>query len=53
MAHVEAARLIADISRVRLRLNSLLPLDVAVDDVLGLCADAHAGFDASARKYEY
>ena len=33
--------------------NSLLPADVAVHDVRPVRADAHARFDAMARRYEY
>ena len=35
------------------RINSLLPGDVAVKDLLEVKADAHARFDAYSRSYEY
>lgn len=35
------------------RINSLLPRDIAVNDLLKVNADAHARFDAISRSYEY
>ncbi|WP_350287677.1 tRNA pseudouridine(38-40) synthase TruA [uncultured Croceitalea sp.] len=35
------------------RLNSFLPEDIAVHDVVGVKPNAHARFDATARTYEY
>ena len=35
------------------RLNALLPESIAIYDIVRVCADAHARFDATARTYRY
>lgn len=42
-----------EISSIVHKLNSFLPKDIAVFDIITLHADAHARFDAKKRTYEY
>ena len=42
-----------DTNKTVLRLNSLLPHDIAAHEIRRVKADAHARFDATQRKYEY
>lgn len=44
---------ILDLSHLVFRLNSFLPKDIAVKNIVLVIADAHARFHASKREYEY
>lgn len=53
VAHFDAENGIADTGLLVKKLNSLLPRDIAVHRVAEVKPDAHARFDAVARRYEY
>ena len=42
-----------DTSEVASRLNRILPFDIAVHNLVEVCKEAHARFDATARTYKY
>jgi len=44
---------IEDITKIVFRLNSHLPKDISVKDIVCVRDDAHARFDATEREYEY
>lgn len=44
---------IADLERLKRNLNSLLPPNIAINEIEKVAADAHARFDAKSRMYEY
>lgn len=44
---------IADLERLKRSLNSLLPPNIAINEIEKVAADAHARFDAKSRMYEY
>ena len=44
---------IADPERLKRNLNSLLPPDIAINNIEKVADDAHARFDAKSRMYEY
>ena len=44
---------ITDISELIFRLNSFLPKDIAISNIIRVKEDAHARFDAVLREYEY
>ncbi|WP_310992632.1 tRNA pseudouridine(38-40) synthase TruA [Aequorivita marina] len=44
---------ITDKNALTFRLNSLLPKDIAIKNILNVNEDAHARFDATQREYEY
>lgn len=52
VAHFDFDRVI-DSRRMVFRLNSLLPPDIAIQDVALVSPDAHARFDATYRSYRY
>lgn len=45
--------LIAESRLLKASLNSILPKDIAVKNIIPVAADAHARFDATLRAYEY
>ena len=49
----EKATWMVNKKRFLLSLNSLLPPDISVQDILEVAPDAHARFDATLRSYEY
>ena len=51
-AHFDVAK-ISDLRDLVYRLNALLPIDIAVQDVIPVKAASHARFDALERTYEY
>lgn len=51
-AHFDIAPL-DEIPTLIFRLNKLLPIDIAVHDIIEVAEDAHARFDATSRSYEY
>ncbi|MFC7358356.1 tRNA pseudouridine(38-40) synthase TruA [Jejudonia soesokkakensis] len=51
-AHFDFDR-IENLSEVIFRLNSFLPKDISVKNIIRVKEDAHARFDATAREYEY
>ncbi|HOA46743.1 MAG TPA: tRNA pseudouridine(38-40) synthase TruA [Paludibacteraceae bacterium] len=53
VAHFDAPEIIADSDKFVANLNSFLPADIGVERLLMVSADAHARFDAVARRYEY
>ena len=53
VAHFDIEQPITNAANVVLRLNSLLPPDIAVSRILMVSSDAHARFDAFSREYEY
>lgn len=52
-AHFEIEMLPYEFDICIFKLNSLLPKDIAVIDILPVAQDAHARFDAKKRTYEY
>lgn len=42
-----------DTSKMKYKLNSMLPKDIAIEDIFRVKDDAHARFDALSRSYEY
>lgn len=44
---------IHDLDKLVYKLNSLLPIDIAVHNLIPVADDAHARFDATSRCYEY
>lgn len=44
---------IKDLSHLVYRLNSFLPKDISIENIVPVSADAHARFHASEREYEY
>ena len=52
IAHFDIAPL-DEIPTLIFRLNKLLPIDIAVHDIIQVTEDAHARFDATSRSYEY
>ena len=52
-AHFEIEMLPYEVDICIFKLNSLLPKDIAVIDILPVAQDAHARFDAKKRTYEY
>ncbi len=52
-AHFDVENPIADTRNIVLRLNSLLPPDIAVADVFAVPDDMHARFSAKSRTYRY
>ena len=52
-AHFDVSEPLKDSSTLVMRLNSVLGKDIAIYDVLPVCADAHARFDAVSRTYKY
>lgn len=52
-AHFDVAEPIADAAGLVNRLNSILPRDIAIYDLIAVHEDAHARFDATARTYKY
>jgi tRNA pseudouridine38-40 synthase len=51
--HFDLEKNIADLPRFILRINALLPADIAVGTVFPVSDTAHARFDAISRTYEY
>lgn len=52
-AHFDTPQPIADFNKFLIALNRLCGPEIAIDDVLPVCDDAHARFDAIARTYKY
>ena len=52
-AHFDVKNLIQDIPKLVFKLNSFLPDDISVFDILPVKEDAHARFDAISRTYKY
>lgn len=54
IAHFDAElELFSSLSDYAAKLNALLPNDIAVEKIVEVKPDAHARFDATARRYEY
>lgn len=53
IAHFDTNQVISDIDNLMFKLNSLLPNDIAVQDIKASKEDFHARFDAISRTYEY
>ena len=53
VAHFDVAQTIDDAAKFVARLNGVLPADIAVSQLRQVADDAHARFDATARRYEY
>jgi tRNA pseudouridine38-40 synthase len=51
--HFDFPETLDGLSKVVLRLNSLLPADIVVKGLYPVAMDAHARFDADFRRYEY
>ena len=51
-AHFDTEKII-DITLIRKKINSFLPKDIAIDQIIPVTDDAHARFDALARSYVY
>lgn len=52
VAHVDIKEVV-DTERLKKNLNSLLPPDIAINDIEKVGDEAHARFDAKSRMYEY
>lgn len=53
VAHFDVEKPIDDAEKFLARLNGILPPDIAVSGLRQVANDAHARFDATARRYEY
>jgi tRNA pseudouridine38-40 synthase len=53
IAHVDLNKEIEDISKAIYRINSILPADIAIHNIVRVKNEAHARFDAISRTYEY
>ena len=53
VAHFDVEKPIDDAEKFLARLNGVLPPDIAVSGLRQVADDAHARFDATARRYEY
>ena len=53
VAHFDVENPIDDAEKFMARLNGILPPDIAVSGLRQVADDAHARFDATARRYEY
>ncbi|MFZ4456979.1 MAG: tRNA pseudouridine(38-40) synthase TruA [Bacteroidales bacterium] len=53
VVHFDAETPIADTSEFAERLNRILPIDIAIQQVIEVAPDAHARFDATSRTYKY
>jgi len=53
IAHFDFAEEITDKEGMIFRMNSFLPKDIAIKDLIRVPAEAHARFDAIEREYEY
>jgi tRNA pseudouridine38-40 synthase len=53
VAHFDAEMDIADAPKLLLRLNGMLPQDIAIHRIVPVKSDAHARFDALSRLYRY
>lgn len=53
VAHFDTETELPDLTAFVIKLNSLLPRDIAVSNIVRVRADAHARFDAVSRRYEY
>lgn len=51
-AHFDLDELI-DVNKIGYKLNSFLPKDISVQNIIQVTEEAHARFDASSREYEY
>ena len=51
-AHIDIGSEV-DIQQLIYRLNKILPMDIAIHDMIPLKDDAHARFDAMSRSYQY
>lgn len=53
-AHFNSSgKLLKDCSLFLFKINSILPKDIAVDNLIPVSEDAHARFDATSRTYQY
>ena len=53
VAHFDTNKEIESLTGLTVKLNSILPKDIAVSKIVEVKPDAHARFDAISRKYEY
>lgn len=53
VAHFDTETELPDLTAFVIKLNSLLPRDIAVSNIVRVRVDAHARFDAVSRRYEY
>jgi len=53
VAHFDTDKEIESLTGLTVKLNSILPKDIAVSKIVEVKPDAHARFDAISRKYEY
>ncbi|WP_033408520.1 tRNA pseudouridine(38-40) synthase TruA [Psychroflexus tropicus] len=53
IAHFDSSQHILDAKKIIFKLNSILPLDIAVHQLQRVADDFHARFDALSRTYEY
>ncbi|MGC3979483.1 MAG: tRNA pseudouridine(38-40) synthase TruA [Paludibacteraceae bacterium] len=53
VAHVDFEEELTDINHLITKLNSYLPSDICIEQIVKVKPDAHARFDAVYRKYEY
>jgi tRNA pseudouridine38-40 synthase len=53
VAHFDTDQDLGDGTALCVKLNSMLPQDIAISRIVEVQADAHARFDAVSRRYEY
>ena len=53
VAHFDFESELPKLTSFASKLNSILPKDIAISEILEVKTDAHARFDATSRKYEY
>lgn len=53
VAHFDTNKEIESLTGLTVKLNSILPKDIAVSKIVEVKPDSHARFDAISRKYEY
>tara|TARA_R110002049_G_scaffold104807_4_gene251399 strand:+ start:620 stop:1369 length:750 start_codon:yes stop_codon:yes gene_type:complete len=52
-AHFEASTKLSDLEKLTFKLNSILPPDIAIQQIFEVPEDFHARFTATSRSYEY
>jgi tRNA pseudouridine38-40 synthase len=53
VAHFDVENPVDDVELLADKLQNMLPYDIAVEQIVRVCADAHARFDALSRTYKY
>jgi len=53
IAHFDSENVLSTIPNLIYKLNTVLPMDIAIQDIFEVEKDAHARFDATSRTYQY